>query len=100
MKNEYGYIGDCTLAEFAELKKAFPTIMGIGVTETEEGQFIALGVPSDLGDKAVGMYQSIVTLFFDDDLRKKVTDIVWGDETEEDSDWDEFDGFNDKLILC
>ena len=77
-KAEYGYVGDVTLKEFAEIKKAFPDLMGIGVTEVKGEQFIALGVPSDLGDKACGMYQSIVAVFFDDDLRKKVTDVVWG----------------------
>lgn len=99
---EYAYVGDVTLKEFAEIKKAFPDLMGIGVTENEKGeQFIALGVPSELGTKACGMYQSIVTLFFDDDLRKRITDIVWGDETEskEDSVWYDFDKF-DKSFGC
>lgn len=84
---EYAYVGDVTLKEFAEIKKAFPDLMGIGVTESEGKQYIALGVPSELGDKACGMYQSIVTLFFDDDLRKRVTDVVWGDETETEKDY-------------
>ena len=75
---EYGYVGDVTLKEFAELKKAFPVLVGIGVTESEGKQYIALGVPKILGDKVGGMYQNIVAMFFDDDLRKKVTDVVWG----------------------
>lgn len=78
--SEYAYVGDVTLKEFAEIKKAFPDLMGIGVTESEGKQYIALGVPSELGDKACGMYQSIVAVFFDDDLRKRVADVVWGEE--------------------
>ena len=77
--SEYSYVGDVTLKEFAEIKKAFPDLMGISVTESEGKQYIALGVPSELGDKACGMYQSIVTLFFDDDLRKRVADVIWDD---------------------
>ena len=95
---EYAYVGDVTLKEFAEIKKAFPVLMGIDVTEVEGGkQLIALGVPSDLGDKVGGMYQSIVTLFFDDNLRKKVTDVVWGDDTETESE-DESDVLIDALL--
>ena len=87
---EYAYVGDVTLKEFAEIMKVFPDLMGIGVTEVEGKQYIALGVPSSLGDKVCGMYQSIVAVFFDDDLRKRVTDVVWGDETETEKElyWD------------
>ena len=85
---EYGYVGDVTLKEFAQLKKAFPVLVGIGVTESEGKQYIALGVPKILGNKVVGMYQSIVTVFFDDDLRKKVTDVVWGDSNDKETGLD------------
>ena len=74
---QYAYLGDATLAEFAEITVAFPNIVGIGVMEIEGRKYVALGVPAELGDKVCGMYQSIVACYFDDDLRKKVADVVW-----------------------
>lgn len=65
---EYAYLGEMKPAEFTTIRKAFPAIVGIEVTETDdEGTLVVCGVPKEIGEQAIGMYQLIFALWDNDD---------------------------------
>ena len=71
--DKYAYLGEIELEEFPKILGAFPSIVGIGATEDGE---IVLGVPREMGDEVVGMYQMIVSLWGHKDLVEKVFEDV------------------------
>lgn len=73
MENKWAYLGEADVDTFKELTSAFPEIVGIGV-DTEND--IILGVNTELGDKAIGMYQLIVGLWGNKELIQKVWDLL------------------------
>lgn len=65
---EYAYLGEMTPSEFSAIRKAFPAIVGIEVTENDDtGTLVVCGVSKEMSNQAVGMYQLIFQLWDNDD---------------------------------
>lgn len=70
---EYAYVGETNQKTFNAIRNAFPMIVGIGVDKSGN---IIMGVPTNLDENAIGLYQLIVTLWDEKETREKVWELL------------------------
>lgn len=78
-KSKWAYLGEVPVEQFGKLVANFAEIVGIGTVEREGETLIVCGVSMGLDDKAIDIYQLVVSLWgADDTTMEDVSSIFFG----------------------
>ena len=77
MEEKYAYLGELTLSEFAEIRKAFPNVVGIDTATYDEKQYIVVGISKEFSDEIINLHLLVVNLYGDKTARESCFALIF-----------------------
>ena len=77
MREDFAYLGEVTLSEFAEIHKGFPNVVGIGTSTYDGKQYVVLGISKEFSDEIINLHLLAVSLYGNEADRESCLALIF-----------------------
>ena len=77
MRENYAYLGEVTLSEFAEIHKGFPNVVGIDTATYDGKQYVVVGISKEFSDEIIDLHLLAISLYGDKASRESCLELIF-----------------------